>query len=127
MTVIVDFSQLTLLATRMAAAPSRLATLGPRVVREGIESGRDEAQAQIRAQIRGVYLPHYPDSITAKMTSPLSGEFGPDSALPQGDFGRGVEYGSSNAPPLAHMGPAADALEQAIPNEMLDVAVDALW
>lgn len=127
MTVVADFSQLTALATQLAAAPTRLAALAPPVVREGVQSGRDNAQSLIRSQIRGVYLPHYPDAITAEMTSPLSGEFGPETSREQGAFGPGVEYGSSNAGPLPHMGPAADALAAAFPREIAQVAVEALW
>lgn len=57
------------------------------------------------------HLNHYPRSITYDLLGPLEAEIGPDSSLPQGGMGRGVELGSVHTPPMPHLFPAADAEE----------------
>jgi hypothetical protein len=116
-----DLSGLDKLIADLAAAPGRLRPDVIKLTREAVRRGRDDARERISGQIRGKYLPHYAQSITHEVSG-TKGEFGPDSSRPQGRMGRGVEFGSVNHPPLPHMLPAADALEQSVPDELLDLA-----
>lgn len=57
------------------------------------------------------HAPHYPRSISYDtMWRGDSGwaEIGPDKDRPQGPLGNILEYGTSNNPPYAHLGPALD-------------------
>lgn len=123
--MIVDASQLAALSAEIGSAPARALAAVAKVVHEGTVSGRDRAREIFRGQVRELYLPHYADSITAE-ASALVGEFGPDSGMLQGGMGTGIEFGSANHAPIAHMGPAADELERELPESMAEVGAEAV-
>lgn len=79
-----------------------------KVIERGARNIARTAKQMVSAQITGVFLPHYPKSISSEMTGPLQAEIGPVSAKKQGGMGPGVEFGSINAGPIPHMMPAAD-------------------
>lgn len=90
-------------------------TLGPQV-RQVIERGalgvRRDARRMVRQQVRGVYLPHYPKSITFDIEEQpgqyAEAEIGPDTSMRQGGMGPGVELGSVHTAPTPHLFPAFD-------------------
>lgn len=76
-----------------------------------------QARDRLRGQIRGVYLKHYPRSITSETErSPgkVSMIVGPESGKPQGGMGPGVEFGSANTRPIPHLFDAFDDRESSI-------------
>lgn len=117
-----DFSEVTALAQDLAAAPERTRADVTRLIRRGVRTGRDRARELFRGQVRQLYLPHYAGAITHEVSG-LSGEFGPESSRQQGGMGRGVEFGSMNHGPIAHMMPAADELERSLPDDMAELAL----
>lgn len=123
--MIVDPSQLIALSAEIGTAPARALARTARVIHEGTQQGRDRAREIFRGQVRELYLPHYANAITAE-ASALVGEFGPDPGMPQGGMGPGVEFGSSNTGPIAHMGPAADELERDLPDDLVEVAAESV-
>lgn len=98
-----------------AAATLRLGENAYDAVEDAAERGGKwvtfQARDILRGQISGTYLPHYPRSITSEVersAGMVSMIVGPESGKPQGDMGRGVEWGSVNAPPFPHLNPAFD-------------------
>jgi hypothetical protein len=79
-----------------------------RAVERGALNVKRSAVQTVHAFSRGLYLKHYPKSISYDMISPLEAEIGPDKSMRQGGMGRGVEFGSVHTPPLPHMFPALD-------------------
>jgi hypothetical protein len=106
-------SELDQLAADLANNVDRLAPEVDRVVERGALNIRRDARRRIREQVRGVYLPHYPRSITYDMDSApgryAEAEIGPESGKKQGGMGPGVEYGSARGAPLPHLMPAYEA------------------
>lgn len=85
-----------------------------KIVGKGSLNIKREAQRIIRERSRRGYLPHYPRSISYKVTSSgtiVSSEIGPESEKLQGGLGRLIEYGSINNSPIPHLSPALDAEE----------------
>lgn len=123
--MIVNSAQLAALSTELGSAPARVLVQTAKAIHEGTRFGQERAQEIFRGQVRELYLPHYANSITAESAA-LVGEFGPDPSLPQGGMGTGIEFGSSNHGPIAHMGPAADDLERELPGDLLEVAADSV-
>jgi hypothetical protein len=107
-----DFTELTELANGLMKSTDRLMVGARRVTVKAGKDGALEAQSLIKAQITGVYLPHYAASITSETItadgSHVVVEFGADSSKPQGGMSPGVEFGSANTGPRAHHMPAAD-------------------
>lgn len=77
------------------------------VVREGITAGAKVARANAQRSA-GAHGKHYPKSITSEMHAGLSGEYGPDAAMPQG--GMSFEFGSRNQPPHLDLAKSADLI-----------------
>lgn len=108
----VDASDVDALASDLSAAPDRLRGQVGQIVERGAFNVRRGAQRLIRGQITGRYLPHYPRAITydiERAADVVAAEIGPESGMPQGGMGPGVEFGSANAPPLPHLIPAYEA------------------
>ena len=108
----VDASGVDALTNDLSAAPGRLRVQVGQIVNRGALNIRRDAQRRIRGQITGKYLPHYPRSITydiERAGDMVEAEIGPESDMPQGGMGPGVEFGSANAPPLPHLIPAYEA------------------
>lgn len=80
-----------------------------KAVRSNALDGRDLARTLAR-ESAGKHGKHYPKSITAEVHrgNPLSWEYGPDSALPQGDMS--FEFGSRNQKPHLDLARSADKL-----------------
>lgn len=110
-----DLSDLTKLGDDFEQAPKR-ARIGMTVatVKAGLEV-RNKSRALIDGQRRGQYLKHYSTAITAEVTGGGSDapsvEVGPESGMPQGGMGRGVEFGSARGKPLPHMVPSFEQVE----------------
>jgi hypothetical protein len=73
------------------------------------------AELQKRSRYKG-YLPHYGWTITydapVERAGDITSVIGPETTgkpFQQGAFGKGIEYGSVNAPPLPHLEPSLDA------------------
>jgi hypothetical protein len=85
-----------------------------KVVGQGCNNIKKDAQRIIRGASRRGYLPHYPRSISYDVKASgtvVSGEVGPKSEKLQGGLGRLLEYGSRNNAPIPHLSPALDTEE----------------
>ena len=71
------------------------------VARDGNKVGRSNARRS-----SGAHGKHYPKAFSAERITPLSWEWGPDAAKPQG--GMSFEHGSRNQPPHHDIARAAD-------------------
>jgi hypothetical protein len=88
---------------RLDYFPERLEPVASKVIERGANNVKRNARQAVRGSARELYLKHYARSITYDMDGPLAAEIGPDSSKPQGGMGRGVEFGSSDTPPLPHL------------------------
>lgn len=79
--------------------------LAARQVADVAKAGNTEARRFARRSA-GRHGKHYPKAITAERRTPLRWEWGPDSAMPQGDMS--FERGSRNQPPHHDLAQAAD-------------------
>jgi hypothetical protein len=82
-----------------------------KVVGQGCNNIKKDAQRIIRGASRRGYLPHYPRAISYDVTTRgmvVSGEVGPKPEKLQGGLGRILEYGTVNNAPIPHMSPALD-------------------
>lgn len=89
----------------------KIAKKAPRELRSVVRSSLREGAVAARANARrtaGKHGKHYPRAIDFEMTGPLVGEYGPDSAKPQG--GMSFEYGSVNQKPHLDLARSADEL-----------------
>lgn len=107
--------------TETAAALLRIGDNVYDAAEDALEQGGKWVTYQVRDLLRGQttgrYLPHYPRAITSETERGpgiVSMIVGPESGKPQGGMGLGVEYGSVNAPPLAHLNPAFDQRVESI-------------
>lgn len=125
MVVRVDATQLGELAVSLRGAGDRLQAEVGGIFDDAGQQLRDEAKRLIRSQIRGVYLPHYPDAITDETRSAAGGvetEVGPESGRLQGGMGPGVEYGSARTGPLPHLIPALERIAPEVERRLADAA-----
>lgn len=100
-----------------------------RVVGQGSNNIKKDAQRIIRASSPHGYLPHYPRAVTYDVTrqgDSVTGVIGPDADLPQGGLARIIENGSVNNAPIPHMSPAFDAEIPRTVRAAGDLAVDLL-
>ena len=93
------------LADDLRAIPTKSATGLARAVRSNAEQGNRIARNFAR-ESAGAHGKHYHKAFSTEMTGPTSGEYGPDSAMPQG--GMSFERGSRNQPPHHDIADAAD-------------------
>jgi hypothetical protein len=85
-----------------------------KVVGQGCNNIKKDAQRIVRANSRRGYLPHYPRAITYTVSvrgQEVVGEIGPDPAKLQGGLGKIIENGSVNNAPIPHLSPALDLEE----------------
>lgn len=100
------------LAADLAKAAEMVEEQGKKIVGQGANNIKRDAQRIVRAASRHGYLPHYPRSISYDVKAAggaIVGEVGPDRAKLQGGLGRIIEYGSVNNAPIPHLNPALDA------------------
>lgn len=82
-----------------------------KVVGQGCNNIKKDAQRIIRASSRRGYLPHYPRSIGYDVTASgalVSGEIGPAKGRLQGGLGPYIENGTIHNAPIPHLSPALD-------------------
>lgn len=98
-----DVRQLLEYARHLDHAVDRLEQPASKVIQRGANNVKRNSRQAIRGSARQLYLKHYARSIDYEMDGPLAAEIGPDKSKPQGGMGRGVEFGSSDTPPIPHM------------------------
>lgn len=95
----------------LAADLAGIATRGKadmaRVVRSNAEQGNRIAKANAK-RTAGSHGKHYPNAMSAEAITPLTWEYGPDAAKPQG--GMSFEFGSRNQPPHLDLNRSADVV-----------------
>lgn len=94
-----------------------------RVVRDNIVMGNRIAR-RFATSSSGRHGKLYPRTFSAEMTGLTSGEYGPDSAMPQG--GMSFEYGSRNQPPHLDLARSADIIGPKFGDDV-GKAVDGLF
>lgn len=94
-----------------------------KVVERGALNIKRGARSHLKSWSRLRYLKHYHRSIEYEMLNTLEAEVGPDASKPQGEMGRGVEFGSVHTPPAPHLLAAADEEEVRFGRQ----AVNVLW
>lgn len=67
----------------------------------------------------------YPNAFSAEARGPLSWEYGPDSAKPQG--GMSFEHGSRNQPPHLDLAKSADIIATRLGEAVLNDVDDLFW
>lgn len=100
-----------------------------RVMERGAVNVRRDARRAVRNQSTGTYLPHYPRAIgydLIRERHAVEAEVGPEVDRLQGGMGRGVEFGSMNAPPMPHLLPAAEAEEPRLERWLGQIVVEAM-
>jgi hypothetical protein len=112
------------LADDMASIVRRVRPDMRGVVKDGIRVGRDLARANAK-RTAGAHGKHYPKAITAEMGTGISGEYGPDSALPQG--GMSFEHGSRNQPPHNDLAKSADVVGPSFLRSVDDRVGEWFW
>lgn len=91
------------------------------VARDGNRAGKANAK-----RTSGKHGPHYPNAFSVERRSPLTYEWGPDAAKPQG--GMSFEGGSRNQPPHHDIAKAADIHGAgALARKMDRVLDDLFW
>lgn len=100
-----------------------------KVVGQGCNNIKKDAQRIVRAASHRGYLPHYPRAITYDVKaagSVVVGEVGPDPARLQGGLGRVIENGSVNNAPIPHLSPSLDAEESKFGRYMEELGAQLL-
>lgn len=103
-----DITGLNELVADLTQAPVEVTAGSRGVLQKGALNIKQDAQRLISG-LR--HAPLYPASITYDTDFKAGGweaEIGPDKTRPQGALGNLLEYGSTNNPPFAHLGPALD-------------------
>ena len=118
-----DVSELLLYAGHVGSTVDRAEPDLKKIVERGALNVKRGAVRNLRGlhRTRFRHLKHYPRSITYDILSPLEAEIGPDSSLPQGGMGRGVELGSVHTAPMPHLFPAASEEEPRVQSQALRV------
>lgn len=106
--------------------PERVEPPASRVIERGANNVKRNSRQAIAGSARELYLKHYGRSITYDMDGPLAAEIGPDKSKPQGGMGRGVEFGSSNTPPIPHLLRTGEDEGIALAKYLTDVSWKAL-
>ena len=99
----VDFDGVTALRKDLTSIPARTAGRAATVVRRNVEQGNNRAQRIARAK-SGPHGAAYYKRITAEMTGPLQGEYGPEGDV----AGNAVGAGWRNGPPNNDLPKSAD-------------------
>jgi hypothetical protein len=112
------------LAADLRAKPREAGTGMTKVLRKSLNEGKRRARINAKSTARK-HGKHYPDSITAELRTPFSGEFGPEAGKPQG--GMSFERGSRNQPPHRDLERAADAVMPGLQNDVGDLLNRLFW
>lgn len=103
------------------------------VVRDGLRVGNNLARDFAR-ESAGKHGKHYPKAFTTEMNGTasgltggglISGEYGPDPALPQG--GMSFEYGSRNQKPHLDLARSADIIGPSFAGEVRRASEQWFW
>jgi hypothetical protein len=92
----------------LGEVPIKVHAASRAIVQKGAHNVKTEAQ-QLASGL--AHAPHYPRSITYETDINATGAeavIGPDKNRRQGALGNILEYGTSENPPFAHLGPALD-------------------
>lgn len=73
----------------------------------------------------GAHGKHYPNAMSAEARGPLTWEYGPDSAKPQG--GMSFEFGSRNQPPHLDLARSADIVGPRFANDVSRLPSRWFW
>lgn len=114
-----DVTELDEFATDLRDAGARAASKAVAVVHRGANNIVRDARSLAPS---GPHTPAYPYSITYDLEitgGSIIAEIGPDKDKMQGALGNLLEYGTSEQPPHAHVGPA---FEREVPNVELYIA-----
>jgi hypothetical protein len=98
----------------LGLASERVVEDGKKVVGQGCNNIKKDAQRIIRGATHKGYLPHYPRSIgydVVAHAADITGTVGPDAGKLQGGLARLLEFGSVNNAPIPHLIPSLDAEE----------------
>lgn len=124
----IDVSDVNRLAAEIESKAQRVGAEAAAVVRKGALNVKTEAR-QFASGI--AHAPHYPRSITYDIEGDgrfgrVAAEIGPDKDIPgaQGALGHFLEYGLSDTPPRAHLGPALDREAPRFEKALADIAED---
>lgn len=121
-----DVSELLQYANQVAHSVDHAEKDLSKVVERGAFNIKRSAIQTVRAFSTGTYLPHYPKAISYDMLNPLEAEIGPDASKPQGGMGRGVEFGSSDTPPIPHLFPALEQEQPRFEKQIAPILAQAL-
>lgn len=94
------------------------------VVRDNLRNGNRIAKANAKRSA-GAHGKHYHRAFSTEMTGATTGEYGPDSAMPQG--GMSFERGSRNQPPHLDLARSADIAGPAFAKGVDDMLDDLFW
>lgn len=116
------------LANDLAEIPVRSTTELARVVRSNAEEGNRIARAFASQQhtMNSRYDVHYPKAFSAEMLSPMSWEYGPDIAKPQGGMDFELGRGRQSAPHL-NLARSADIIGPKLAEDVRDVVDGLFW
>lgn len=95
----------------MHVASERVVEDGKKVVGQGCNNIKRQAQRIIRENSPRGYLVHLPRAVTYDVTAraaDITGEVGPDAARLQGGLARIIEYGSPTSAPIPFLNPSLD-------------------
>lgn len=122
-----DVGELNHLAADLFGAGILAAAEGVAVVTKGSHNVMTTAR---NLAPHGPHTPAYAFSITYDVAIELTaieGEIGPDKDRPQGPLGNIFEFGTSEQPPQAHVGPAVDIENPKFYGFVAAIATKALW
>lgn len=108
MSIIIDASQVSVVAVELNAAAAAALPKAAAVAGRGALNVKKEAQALAP---KGPHTPYYAKSISYDVTTSPTGvkaEIGPDKGRRQGALGNIFEYGTGDTPPHPHLGPALE-------------------
>lgn len=95
----------------MHTASERVVEDGKKIVGQGCNNIKKQAQGIIRDNSPRGYLPHYPRALGYEVTArgaDITGVVGADPGKPQGGLGDLLEHGSIHNAPIPHTSPALD-------------------
>jgi hypothetical protein len=103
-----DTSELLKYASQVASVMDSEQAALSKVVERGAVNVKRDSISILGSYSNRAHLKHYHRSIGYDMVGPLEAEIGPDSSMPQGGMGTGVEFGSVHTKPMPHLFPALD-------------------
>jgi hypothetical protein len=112
------------LANDLAAIPAKAARGLATTVRKNANEGNRLA-SRFAKESAGAHGKHYPRAFSAEAISPLSWEYGPDAAKPQG--GMSFEEGSRNQPPHHDLAKSQDIIGPKLAADVGDVVDRLFW